>query len=96
MWVLFLSGIFPFLLSFWPGLGFWRNWRALVKTTTIILLGFGIWDVGATWRGHWFFDPASVGNIYIVNVPLEEALFFIVIPFCCVFTWETVNYFWKK
>jgi lycopene cyclase domain-containing protein len=92
MTVLVLSGIVPFALSFWPGLKLYRNWRSLLLSTLLILLIFGSWDVFATWRGHWYFNPQGVGNIKIINLPLEEVLFFVVIPFCCIFTWEAVNY----
>lgn len=92
MTALAVSGIVPFVLSFWPGLKFYRNWRSLFLSTLLILLIFGGWDVFATWRGHWSFNSQGVGNIKIINLPLEEVLFFVVIPFCCIFTWEAINY----
>jgi lycopene cyclase domain-containing protein len=92
MAALVLSGIVPFVLSFWPGLKFYRNWRSLLLSILLILFIFGAWDVFATGRGHWSFNPQGVGNIKIVNLPLEEVLFFVVIPFCCIFTWEAINY----
>lgn len=90
--LLFLSGIIPFIVSFWPPLKFWRNWRALLLSICAILVIFGSWDIFATFRGHWYFDPASVFSLRIINLPLEEVLFFVVIPFCCIFTWEAINY----
>ena len=92
MLVLILSGTIPFILSFWPALGFYRNLRALIASIGLVLVIFGLWDVLATYRGHWCFNPAGVWNARIVNLPLEELLFFIVIPFCCIFTWEAINY----
>ena len=92
MMVLVFSGIVPFVLSFWPGLRFYRNWRGLFLSILLILFIFGAWDIFATWRGHWHFNPQGVGGIEIVNLPLEEVLFFVVIPFCCIFTWEAINY----
>jgi len=92
MAVLVWSGIVPFILSFWPGLKFYRNWRSLILSILLILIIFGSWDVFAAWRGHWSFNPQGVGSIKIINLPLEEVLFFVVIPFCCIFTWEAINY----
>ena len=92
MLVLVLSGAIPFLVSFWPPLKFWRNWRALLYTIGLILIIFGAWDIFATWRGHWQFNPAGVWPIRVINLPLEEILFFVVIPFCCIFTWEAIRY----
>ena len=96
MAVLLVSGLLPLALSFWPGLKFYRNWRSLLLSILLILLGFGAWDIFATWRGHWYFNPQGVGNIKIINLPLEEVMFFIVIPFCCIFTWEAINYIKAK
>jgi lycopene cyclase domain-containing protein len=92
MIVLFLSGFFPLLLSFYPPLKFWRNSKALIFTLSILIIIFGSWDVFATWRGHWYFDPRSICGFKIINLPIEEWLFFAIIPFCCIFTWEVLKF----
>ena len=91
-WVLILAGIVPFAVSFYPRLNFWRHWRALVHALVLILGIFGAWDVFATFRRHWFFNPEGVWPVRIMNLPIEEVLFFVVIPFCCIFTWEALQY----
>jgi len=96
MAVLVLSLLVPFAFSFYPPLGLYRKPKALVSTLTLIVLIFGSWDVFATLRGHWSFAPAKVWGIRVVNLPLEEVLFFAVIPFCCIFTWEALGYILKK
>lgn len=90
--VLILAGMVPFILSFYPPLKIYRNIRALLETLFLILAIFGAWDIFATFRGHWYFNPLKVLPCRIVNLPLEEVLFFIVIPFCCIFTWEVIKY----
>ena len=92
MIVLILSGCIPFALSFFPPLKFYRNLKALCYTLILILLIFGTWDVFATYRGHWHFNPESIWHIRIINLPVEEVLFFVIIPFCCIFTWEALKY----
>lgn len=92
MLALILSISAPFVLSFYPPLKFWRNFKALIYALGAIVIVFGGWDVLATWRGHWHFDPQGIIGIKIINLPLEEWLFFIVIPFCCIFTWEALKY----
>jgi lycopene cyclase domain-containing protein len=94
--VLFWAGIVPFILSLWPGLRFYRSPRALLFSIGLIVFFFGIWDVFAVWRGHWFFDKHSVWNYRVINLPLEEVLFFVVVPFCCIFTWEAMKFIAKK
>ncbi|UCD15391.1 MAG: lycopene cyclase domain-containing protein [Candidatus Omnitrophota bacterium] len=93
--VLLLSGIIPFVLSFWPPLKFWRNLSSLFYTIGLILVIFASWDIFATFRHHWFFRHDAVWKARIINLPLEEVMFFIVIPFCCIFTWEAINYILK-
>ena len=92
MGVLLLAVAVPFAASFWRPLGFYRNVRSLACSVSLIVALFGAWDVFATYRGHWSFNPDGVGGIRIINLPLEEWLFFIVIPFCCRFTWEALGY----
>lgn len=92
MRVLILSGIVPFALSFWPALKFYCNLRSLFYSIGLMLIIFGGWDVFATYRGHWSFNPQGVWPVRIVNLPVEEVLFFVVIPFCCIFTWEAIRY----
>lgn len=91
MTVLALSGIIPFVCSFYPPLKMYRNARPLGYTIGLIAVIFGLWDMFATFRGHWRFNPEGVWGIMVVNLPLEEVLFFIVIPFCCIFTWEAIT-----
>jgi lycopene cyclase domain-containing protein len=92
MMVLIFSLAVPLGLSFWPGLGFYRHLKPLLFSLGLIVLVFGSWDVLATYRGHWYFAPQAVWPVRIINLPLEELLFFVVIPFCCIFTWEALNY----
>jgi lycopene cyclase domain-containing protein len=96
MLVLILSFAVPFILSFFPPLKFYRNLRAYVFANLLILFIFGSWDVVATYRGHWSFASDGTYPIRIINLPLEEVLFFIVIPFCCIFTWEAMGYLRKR
>lgn len=92
IYILILSGCIPFILSFWPPLKFYRNKKALTLSILITLIIFGIWDIYATSRNHWSFNPNGVWPIKLINLPIEEILFFIVIPFCCIFTWEAIKY----
>jgi lycopene cyclase domain-containing protein len=92
MLLLVISGAVPFALSFYPPLKFYRNLRALAISIVLIVLIFGSWDIFATYRGHWHFNPLGVWPLRVVNLPLEEVMFFVVIPFCCIFTWEAIRF----
>lgn len=93
MAVLLLSVSVPFVLSFYPALKIYHNIRALLISIGLILVIFGTWDIFATARGHWYFNEDGVWGLRVINLPLEEVLFFVVIPFCCIFTWEVIKYF---
>ena len=45
--------------------------------------------------GVWSFNPQYVIGIYFLNLPVEEMLFFICIPFSCVFTYFCLDKFYK-
>jgi lycopene cyclase domain-containing protein len=70
--LLILSRIIPFILSFWPALKFYRNLRALFYSVSVVLVLFGSWDIFATYRKHWYFNPEGVFTFRIFNLPLEE------------------------
>jgi len=86
------SGIVPILGSFYPPLKFYRDKQALFLSVAIVSLVFIGWDIFAVLRGHWYFMPGGAGNIWIVGLPLEEALFFVVIPFSYIFIWESLKF----
>ncbi len=50
---------------------------------------FLLWDVFVTGT-HWHFNQNFVSGIKIINLPIEEILFFITVPFACLFTWEMI------
>ncbi|MFA7677802.1 MAG: lycopene cyclase domain-containing protein [Candidatus Omnitrophota bacterium] len=88
--VLLISLSVPLFLSFYSPLKIWPNLKALAATLGLIILVFGGWDVFAAYRRHWHFDFQQVYGLRLLNLPLEEVLFFIIIPFCCIFTWEAI------
>jgi len=92
MKVLLLCLSAPLIISFWPPLGFWRHRRPLYFAIALIILIFGGWDILAVARGHWWFNPDGVWGFRILGLPLEEYLFFVVIPFASIFTWEAFKF----
>lgn len=69
-----------------------KRLKRLALAIAPVLVIFTLWDIYAISQGHWKFDSRYVtGVIAIANVPLEEILFFIVIPICAVLTLEGVR-----
>lgn len=49
------------------------------------------WDMYFVKQGVWSFNPDKITGVTIGNLPLEEVLFFIIVPFCCVFIYECIR-----
>ena len=58
------------------------------KAVGISGLIYLVWDIFAAWRHHWDFGSQYISGIYITNQPLEEVLFFIVVPFLYIILWN--------
>ena len=73
--------------------------RAALSILPISIL-FLIWDAYAIARGHWFFDRSQMlGIVGPFHIPLEDYLFFIVVPLAAILTIEgvtTVKPHWRK
>lgn len=70
----------------------WRRPRRLLRAVGPVFVVFYLWDAAVIARGHWWFDPASVTGITLpLGVPLEEALFFLIIPVCALLSLESVR-----
>jgi lycopene cyclase domain-containing protein len=69
-----------------------RRWkRALLSILPISTL-FLIWDAYAIAQGHWFFNRDRMVGIYgPFDIPLEEFLFFIIVPMAAILTIEGVT-----
>jgi lycopene beta-cyclase len=70
----------------------YRRPRLLVRAVSPVVVLFYLWDAWAIARGHWWFDRRYVTGVEApLGVPLEELVFFIVIPICALLTIESVR-----
>lgn len=63
----------------------------LLLTLLPVLAVFLVWDVLAIRAGHWSYDPGQTTGVLFGVLPLEEVLFFLVVPVCAVLTLEAVR-----
>ena len=79
-------------LEFILGARVHRRPRALLLALLPVLLVFGAWDLLGIHRGHWWYEPSRISGVHLPGgMPLEEALFFVVIPICALLTLEAVE-----
>lgn len=93
--VLFFTVIICFVASFDRRLLFNRHFGAFIKAAVLVAIPFIAWDVWFTAKGVWWFNTDYTLGIVIAGLPLEEWLFFICIPFSCVFTYYCLDKFYK-
>lgn len=82
--------------SFWLEIVFktsvLRRWKRVLISVLPVSIVFVIWDAYAISQGHWFFDPNRTLQIFgPFNIPLEEFLFFIIVPIAAILTIEGVT-----
>ncbi|MGO1908573.1 lycopene cyclase domain-containing protein [Brevibacterium linens] len=69
----------------------YRRWRTVLWALVPVIVVFCLWDVVAIARDHWVYNPRFVTGIHLGNLPLEELVFFIVIPLCALLSYEAVG-----
>lgn len=94
--VLMISLAGPLALSFERNLRLYRRWKYLLPAIFITMLVFVVWDIIFTHMGIWYFNPIYNSGIYIFKLPLEEYLFFIIIPYACVFSFYALQFHFPK
>lgn len=86
---------FPLVLSFDKRVTFFRKWKFIWPGMALTGLIFLFWDVLFTIYGVWSFNDKYILGIRFYGLPLEEILFFLTVPFACIFIHECLNYYIK-
>lgn len=82
---------FPFIFSFDKRVHFYTNWKFLFPALAVNGLVFISWDYFFTRLGVWGFNPDYLLGLHVFGLPLEEVLFFVTVPYACVFIYEVLN-----
>lgn len=81
----------PLALSFDKKVGFYRKWKWLFAAMIIPALLYIAWDIFFTSQGVWSFNEEYISGFKLVNLPIEEVLFFFIVPYCCIFIYECIR-----
>jgi len=94
-YILIATILYPLLQSFESKLKFYKKWKSLLVALLICVIVHVSIDILFTNLGVWSFNPNYILGIKLLNLPVEEWLFFIVIPYACIFIYEVLNYFFE-
>lgn len=94
--IVLLTILVPLVASFHRKAPFYKTWKFLSIAILVPGLLFIAWDEIFTRLNIWGFNSKYVTGIYLGSLPLEEILFFICIPYACVFTYFVLNYLIEK
>ena len=82
--------IIPFIFSFHSRIKFHKKFKAFFPAMILSSCAYLSWDVYFTSQEIWGFNPDYLVSMHIWKLPIEELLFFVCIPFACVFSHYTL------
>lgn len=87
----FFTILFPFLLSFDKKVAFYKSWTSVFKGLLVGGIVFLVWDHFFTIQHIWSFNEKYITGLHLGSLPIEEVLFFLLIPYACLFIWHCVE-----
>ncbi len=81
----------PLAASFESHVRFWTHWPAVFAALALTGALYLFWDAMVVGRGDWAFNPKFTGTFRLFGLPLGEYLFFVSVPYACLFLFEVVN-----
>ena len=91
-----LALAFPLAASWDKRFSYHKKFKPLFIGIFAMMCVFIPWDIWFTEKGVWGFNPDYLTGISIFNLPIEEWLFFICIPFSSLFIFECINYYFPN
>lgn len=91
--ILILAG--PLILSFEHRIRYIKKIKPILISVLVVGGIYIIWDIAATARGDWAFNEKYLNGITIFNLPIEEILFFVTVPYGCIFIYENIKFYFK-
>lgn len=89
----FFTIILPFIRSFDTRMPYYKSWRSLFIAFLATSVLFISWDVLFSYLEVWGFNSRYLIGVDLFYLPIEEWLFFVTIPYSCLFIYEVLNYY---
>lgn len=86
----------PLFLSFDKKVAFYKDWKYFFYAMLPTSSAYIIWDIIATKTMVWRFNAQYLMGINIVNLPIEEYMFFLVVPYACLFIYACLRAYWPN
>lgn len=81
----------PLALSFDKKVAFYKQWKYVLPATIVPAILYIVWDAYFTKLGVWRFNETYVTGLNFIGLPIEEILFFFIVPYCCVFIYACIR-----
>ena len=96
LWILVGIACVPLVLSFDRRVHYVSRWPAVFTAAGIVGTAYIGWDILKTAANVWDFNERYAGSLKVFGLPLPEILFFVVVPFSCLFIFEVVKAYFKE
>jgi len=85
--------IFPLISNIKWKFKYHHYHKHLFPSIAIVGSSYVIWDIIVTHRGDWWFNSKYLIGVNILGLPIEEILFFVTVPYSCIFIYENLCHF---
>jgi lycopene cyclase domain-containing protein len=69
----------------------YRQPARLARAVLPVAAVFLVWDAIAVAAGVWTYNPRYITGLRLLRVPVEELVFFLVVPVCAILTYGCVQ-----
>ena len=89
--LLLIAVVITLPLEFFGKLGIYRRYKDAIKAISLPFIIFIIWDILFSQTDLWNFSDKHTYSFRLLGLPIEEILFFIVIPLAGLLTYNAVS-----